>query len=821
MPDANKQAAPRPAAPATEGGAPAPEVRFLCPECQAPAADIEAHLRQVHHIYVFRGTKRSYQETLALLLSLVLSPRPDPEAWEVLAAIANEEHRDRAEFFLASLLGQALGRLAPERRQSAAEALGQIIGVAGAGRLVAILASDGEPASRLLALSAFGRLSPPLAPELHQPLRSLLLDRRLPADLQVAATAVLVRGAGTDGAVAAEFLEMLTTGLGKVRAIERLRQLQKILGPTPAVEGFLSVLEDRPRMTCPRCHVDLRRAEMALHLWQLHRLVLDGQRVRDPWSVIEDWLDAYRARGAPELLERCRVLAQQLDGARGAARVERLMVARGIKDAESHQAIVEEARETHASLCPECYALVPVPRELPPFFVNVYNGRLSARGYRVEIDERGLRSLLEVEVPAGLVLRGPEPRRRWTRRGATAYLTGPIVLLALAISVGLVPLEVGPLGPVVLALAGAGAMEMLVRWLWRPRLPPGDRARHYAWTLLAPRLHGPTFRLEDSAFLAGLARVSAGRAHSPLRARLLAELAQRTETAVAKHEAPAAHLAALRRLQAEDTARTGDDPVSPVARSLARCFAGTLPMTYAQELLDGWQSDLWTRGNLVRLRVLLCDAAFEAGFEVRTLLDAARTAPALGRILETDRTEILSALRLLWSLRPSSPWERCGSVLTIFEIAQNPRWSRLLARYPDLLLLQEEPNWPEVAPPNGQAESVRILMCGRGIVLQDVLFTAPPLMVDVVNRAHSTEVTFAPHLFRGRGKMDVLVARMDRWFRFAFNEFLPNVGRVHSWQAPNRAARLRAWGAVNCPQCRHPLLPRVGEVGLEIEEADN
>src|SRR5262249_54215764 len=136
------------------------------------------------------------------------------------------------------------------------------------------------------------RRPPPLPAELHQPLRGLLLDRRLPPELQVAAAAVLVRGAGADSPLASDFMESLISGLGKAAAIARLRQLEQALGPTPVVDGLCSVLEDGLRMTCPRCRVELRRPEMAQHLWQQHRLVLDGRRVREPWSVVEDWLDA-------------------------------------------------------------------------------------------------------------------------------------------------------------------------------------------------------------------------------------------------------------------------------------------------------------------------------------------------------------------------------------------------------------------------------------------------------------------------------------------------------------------------------------------------
>ena len=43
---------------------------------------------------------------------------------------------------------------------------------------------------------------------------------------------------------------------------------------------------------------------------------------------------------------------------------------------------------------------------------------------------------------------------------------------------------------------------------------------------------------------------------------------------------------------------------------------------------------------------------------------------------------------------------------------------------------------------------------------------------------------------------------------------MPQIERVLTWAAPDRAALLRAWGAVPCPECGKPVLPVAGEVGI-------
>ncbi|MGH7174346.1 MAG: hypothetical protein ACRELG_29110, partial [Gemmataceae bacterium] len=552
---------------------------------------------------------------------------------------------------------------------------------------------------------------------------------------------------------------------------------------------------DRLRMNCPRCPTQLRRPEMIAHLWNEHRLVLDGRRVRDPWSMIEEWIDLYRERRDAELLEHCRTLVQRLDSDEGPRRLHRLLLTHGIADEEARRALLAEAAEQHAACCPCCYALVPVPREVPPARLNLYRGRLSAGGYRVEVSERGLRTSLEIVAPEKRIYRGREPGQLWTRRGAMFLFVTPLIALALLCAfVALRPLPV-----VCIILTVAATAHLAMRRLWRPRVPLGVRARNYAWTLLAPQLHADGYRLNDSAFLAGLALLSGGDGYALLREALLPDLAKRSETAVLASSAPAGHLAALRRLTIEDAVSRGADAVPLIVDLLARCFEGRLSLLVAEHLLDDWASPWWTPGARARLRVLLCDRAFEAGFEVRNLLDAGQNAPSLGRVLGTDDLPHLTALWLLWSLRPTRPWDRCGDPLTVFDLAADPKRAELLERFPDLLLWQIEPEWSIIAPGLTEAKPAHILFCVRGVFLQGVLFTEAPRVVEVNARWRYSDLVIGEQRFRSSGSLDLLALRMERWFRYVFSEFLPALPRVEQWQAPDRLAILRAWGAVSCP----------------------
>jgi hypothetical protein len=790
-----------------------------CPECRSPfpTEALGSHLRQVHKYQFFHGLWRSPAAAMDDALSALAVPRPDPDAWKVLSAAANDLHGPRSVFILAAALGAALERLPAEERATAIEAVANLLASAGAGAsLAAALASDDAAAAHRLALALLARLPPPLEPFLFPPAQALLLDRRLPAEGQLALAALLLRSVAPDDPRTYDFLQTLVGGLGKLRSIEQLRELERRAGRHPAIDATCTRLEERLRLACPRCGIEMRRPDMIHHLWEDHRLVLAGRRVRDPRDVIGDWIDAYLARPEPELLEHCRTLGERLDPERGVSEINRLFLRRGIADPEARAALLQEAVEDHAALCPACFEQVPVPREVAPYVISKRGGRLSSHGYTVEIREKGLFTKIEVRTPSNLIFRGNEPQRHLTVRGAILLIAGPLVLLALAAAM-ILPSSMVLEGVAVL-LAMALAAYGLALTGWRTGAPVTARVRNYAWTLLTPWLHARGIDASDAAFLAGLADACAGDGYGRLRTGLMPTLLARTERAVIKGQAPPGFLAPLLRLAIED-ATAGADPIPAVARQLARCFEGKLPLAVAERLLADWRADWWTKGNLARLRVLLCDRAFAAGFEVRNLLDAGESSPALAEVLGTANPHGLAALRLLWSLRASRPWDRCGDAQTVFDLAEDVAYASLLEQYPDMLLFQEEPRWVVAAEggPDKMGPAQIILDTG-GVRLQGMEFVTTPLLVEVRTKSLGDELLLGERLFRGPQPLDELASRMERWFRYAFHEFLPQTSTAAHWQPADRSALLRAWGTVPCPECGVQLLPRVGEVGLALDD---
>src|SRR5262249_21246362 len=147
------------------------------------------------------------------------------------------------------------------------------------------------------------------------------------------------------GPPAMEVLRAFVAGHSKPRAIEMLHELEPRLGQAEAIDELCAELEDQIRMSCPRCQVELRRLDMIGHLWDQHRLILDGRRVREPEGMLRDWVEESRLEKDPALLERCHTLAARLDPAGGKDTLRRLLLQRGVDDPEARRALRARAHE--------------------------------------------------------------------------------------------------------------------------------------------------------------------------------------------------------------------------------------------------------------------------------------------------------------------------------------------------------------------------------------------------------------------------------------------------------------------------------------------
>ena len=756
---------------------------------------------------------------LAVLLRKVIRRVPRAAAWHMLVRVAREDHGADADVFLATKLAAELEQRARAQKAVRVVALAKFLAQQDSIPLTLALAAQPVLVARQLALAILAYWPHPLVGALLGPLPQLLPDRQLAIVFKLQILVSVSRSLGPGSQELRGLLRLLIQDRSKNRAVDWLRRLRDLMGPSPAVDELLLEQEDLLRMDCPRCKTQLHQRDMIRHLWEEHQLVLDGRRVREPWSLIEEWIEAYHKLEDPDLLQRCRLLAGRLDTGTGTIRLERRLINAEITPEEAQRNLLTLASQQHASVCPWCHALAPQPTESPPASVVNLQGLLVSDGFLVKVGESGWWNSLTIRMPSGIVHSGPEPGWPFSDRGTRTILALPFVVAALACALCL-----GQHFHPLLAVSGLLALALgtwyLVGLLWPfCRRPLNERTRIYTWTLLAPEVHRSGFAEQESAFLAGLAAQAETDGMVGLRSKALPPLLHRLEEAVALGSVPGAHLAVMQRLLVADAVAAGADPIPLVVDQIALCFDGKLPLRYAEELLKGWETRWWTVGNLNRFRVLLCDRAYEIGYEVRNLLDVGQTVPSLAEVLRTNQPNDLAALRLLWSQRASVPWERCGSVRTVFDLALYPDSVALLGRFPDLLLFQEEPDWPPVREGNSEDYApIRILLSSRGIVCQHTLFENLPRQVEMKTHMRNWELTIDTQRFRSRGPLDQLEKRLDRWFRFAFLDFMPRVSQVYGWQSPDRTTLFRAWGAQACGECQRYFIPRIGQLGIAQRE---
>jgi hypothetical protein len=470
-----------------------------------------------------------------------------------------------------------------------------------------------------------------------------------------------------------------------------------------------------------------------------------------------------------------------------------------------------------ATLCPRCLAPVVLKKDEAPRPLTVSRGRVAGWGYVVEVSEEGWEPWLSVQTPRGVVLNGPEEGQRWTPRAALLLLVGPPVLLAVAVAGLLNLLGLPGMVPVALLLWLAVLAFLFIRVRALFTGSPADRAIDHAWRLLVPRMHSNGFNRDEADFIAGLALASIGCGSGEERSAGLQGLLVQTDKAVTSGTASPGHLAALWRLAAADAAALGSDPVLAVARQISRALEGSLPLAFADRLLENWESHWWHGGNLARLRALICDRAFEAGFTVEDLVTVGRTAPPLGEVLQTDDREGLARLRLLWSIQAARPWTKVAAAQTVFELAGHPGLgTRPLEQRPDLLLL---PTLPETGPERRFGSVIEI--CTSGIRVGGTLLTEMPRGVEVRKKvgpgAGGYELVVGPYKFWFRDDPEMLGWRLERWCRYFFEEFVPAVSRDH--RTSEIAGRLALRQDVTCLECGHHFRGGIGEVGVPIPKS--
>src|SRR5262249_3369787 len=153
-----------------------------------------------------------------------------------------------------------------------------------------------------------------------------------------------------------------------------------------------------------------------------------------------------------------------------------------------------------------------------------------------------------------------------------------------------------------------------------------------------------------------------------------------------------------------------------------------------------------------------------------------------------------------------------GEAATVYEIAPRPESASLFQRFPDLLLVQEDRTHLVRHEDSERPEPLQIVVCSRGIAVQGTLFVSTPEEIIVIEKQGTLEAAYELRVegekFHFSFDPTQVASRLERWFRFLFNDFLPLAPSVLERDSPDVGARLRARGASPCPECGRSILLR-------------
>src|SRR5262249_45174982 len=153
-------------------------------------------------------------------------------------------------------------------------------------------------------------------------------------------------------------------------------------------------------------------------------------------------------------------------------------------------------------------------------------------------------------------------------------------------------------------------------------------------------------------------------------------------------------------------------------------------------------------------------------------------------------------------------WERVGPAATVLETVQDPTAAqRLLLRLPDVLL--------------AVADRAAIQLCARGVHFQEAGVFEAPRAIEIGGgtafRERGYHLVIGPHKFWFADDPASLAARLEKWFRFFFQEFRPRLEAVYRARSSAAAKRLLVRNGRECPDCRRRVLPVPGEMGITGE----
>ncbi len=787
-----------------------------CDQCLVliPYRELERHLRQSHHIFEFRARRGTYRKVKLAMLTAVTTPPRDQNAWESFVSLAEERYPQDADKFIVHWLITFLRSLNRAERMAGLPIVAEHLVRSGdcQAYLLQLLRprktrGDEQIAIRL-ALSGLEHRPESGTPEVLERLKPWLGRKDVPRKARLLTLAALLRPTHEDQPILRDLLRAYIAHAGKLSAIRRLQQLEARVGQRASIDAVIRQLDDEVRMTCPRCGVQLPKRDMVRHLWDRHQLVLDGQRVRDPWKAIDDWIIDYRLEKDASVYRRCRETAQKADPKSGLEKLYRRMLRKGIQDRDVLEAYLRVAQQQSGSVCPRCFALMPsLEVAIPPPLI-IQPTRLEGFGYRVTLEKSALGYHATATSPKQQTFHASELSTAWVW-GIFGTVT---VFLLASIAIGTLIWFSSDRTVALLVMACLMGVTLIFAGVAASILPPSfgtkQRLVRAAWNLLVPELGEAELHERDFSFLAGLARGTVQLGGAFPNSNVL-EPCQDLAFLRAGRRADALNaLAALIHLEAASARNRGDDGAAIVIHYAEQAIQGELPLPLLDLICAYEFESLVTPRHLGakrRIQILMAESAFRAGWSAEDWLDLRKMFPRLQKSLALDEGWRWQQLYHLWRETRQQP--NSFPVSAFIKAHEHPGGERRFQAAPDFLFNYGLP-WCYAG--------------SEGVWIQDECIASYSPTMDLRVEDSYKKQGFDVLVGSRRIPLDPSlpapkVVDLRRVFDAYFTDFLPRVRGNKETSDPPYQFRIQH----ACAECGQLVLPYPGQLAKETSKGSN
>jgi hypothetical protein len=663
-----------------------------------------------------------------------------------------------------------------------------------------------SPVGPRLALEFVGRMPTPVSPGLVLLSAPLLQSKKVSPQLRVIVAAKLVASLPDNPESVGPVVRSLTAGLGKLKTLERLSQLDARLKSSNVISSLLAKAERETKLKCPKCPVTFTRPELIKHLWTKHGKRYGPKGVQAATSIIEEAVVAVTPETDGEAIDRVYSATTLLFPKAEPRQVHQAILSRSRPQAEEVEPLCRAAREKHCGLCPACFTeLRPVILPLPDPLV-VDRDRVLGEGYSVDVSPRRV----TVRYPNGdLEELADAPRPVDSRRQAVTW--GTALTAVGAGLAGVLPLS----GARPFGIAFLGCLAGLGTYAWlrfgRSRRSGQVQAVDVAWTELSPRIGRSPVAVR---FLTRLCRGSLGIGDVGERSRVLMDLVKQSSVLAEKNSANAQLYAVASVLQSNDYARIGKQWTTNLLDLFRPVFRGESTVLFAEAVAECLTAtDELTDKEAIALRFLLPAAAFDAGHNPPGLAALAEQLPNFGRLVG-GTLNWFELLHEVWKGRTTQPWASAvGPAQAVFEyIRLKPNsMVRTLSEFPDTLLVA-------TLDPEFDAVFGEILIGRRGVTVGDVTLADPTADIrgDVV-KGTTPVLVFGPHRLQMPKKVSDRVLRVLKgWVRYYAERLLPAAGSSANVPPSRISERLLSGTDQTCSHCGIVCRVRTGEVGVRV-----